>query len=395
MSYLLVSDLSLNNAKALVRVGFDVPLDENGKITDLSRIQESLPTLNYILEKGGSIILLSHLGRPKGAKNPKYSLKICQEALSSLLERPVLFADDCLGNTTRQQFKSLKPGEILLLENLRFYPGEEHPESDPSFAQTLASYGNVYIDDAFSTAHRNHASVVDLPKFFPSEAAVGFLMEKEITALNKLMINTQLPFHLILGGAKVSSKIGVLTALIPKVQAIYIGGAMAFTFLHALGIDIGDSLYEPEQTETAKRILEDCKKRNVPVFLPSDSIVSNGRSSKIIFLKNGIEKGFQGMDIGPETIETWEKNLLKANSVFWNGPLGVFENPSFAKGTFSVAECLASLSSIRIVGGGDSTAAINILDLADKFTHISTGGGASLEFLEKGSLPGIDALSLR
>lgn len=395
MGYLSISDLSLKNTKALLRVDFNVPFNEKGEISDLTRIKESIPTINYIIKQGGSVILLSHLGRPKGIKKEKYTLKPCAIALSSLLHHPVLFAKDCLAKETQTQIDSMKPGDILLLENLRFYPEEEDPNIDPSFAKTLASYGDVYINDAFSTAHRKHASTFTLATYFPKKAAAGFLMEKEISALNKMLSHPKAPFHVIIGGAKISSKIGVLEALTHNMQTLYIGGAMAFTFLAALNHAIGDSLYEPNQIEAAKKILDACKKQNIPLFLPSDLIISNGTTFKIINISQGIEKGWQGMDIGPYTISCWKKELIKANSIFWNGPLGVFENPSFAKGTFEIAKFLATLSSERIIGGGDSIAAIKKLHLEDKFTHLSTGGGASLEFLEKGTLPGIEILSLQ
>lgn len=393
MNCLSLADLPLTNKKILVRVDFNVPFNAKGEITDLTRIKESIPTINYILEQGGSVILLSHLGRPNGKKENKYSLEPCQVALASLLHRPVLFAKDSLGEKTKKQVDSLQVGEILLLENLRFYPAEEHPEIDASFAKTLASYGDIFISDAFGAAHRKHASTFDLATYFPKKSGAGFLMQKEITALSKLRDHPHLPFHVIIGGAKVSSKIGVLTTLANTMQSIYIGGAMAFTFLAALNYSIGDSLYELDQISTAKTILETCKEKNISLFLPIDLVVSNGINSKIIATEEGIEKGWEGMDIGPKTISLWKQELAKANSIFWNGPLGVFENPSFAEGTFAIAKALASFSSERIVGGGDSLAAIDQLHLADKFTHISTGGGASLEFLEKGTLPGIEVLS--
>ena len=393
MDYLSLTDLPLKKTKVLLRVDFNVPFNSQGEITDLTRIKASIPTINYILEQGGSVILLSHRGRPNGKKEDKYTLEPCGVALASLLHRPVLFAKDSLGEKTKKQVDSLQAGEILLLENLRFYPAEEHPEIDASFAKTLASYGDVFINDAFGTAHRKHASTFDLATYFPKKSGAGFLMQKEITALSKLRDHPHSPFHVIIGGAKVSSKIGVLTTLTNTMQALYIGGAMAFTFLAALNYSIGDSLYESDQIPTAKNIIETCKKKNIFLFLPIDLIVSNGITSKTIDTIEGVEKGWQGMDIGPKTITLWKQELTKANSIFWNGPLGVFENPSFAEGTFAIAKALASFSSERIVGGGDSIAAIDQLHLADKFTHISTGGGASLEFLEKGTLPGIEILS--
>ncbi|MBS0628272.1 MAG: phosphoglycerate kinase [Verrucomicrobia bacterium] len=393
MSYLSLKNLPLKNKKVLVRVDFNVPFNEKGEISDLTRIKESIPTINYIIQQGGCVILLSHLGRPKGIKEEKYTLKPCALALSSLMQHPVLFVNDCLGEKTQKQINSMQPGDILLLENLRFYPGEENPTIDPSFAKTLASYGDLYINDAFGASHRKHASTFTLPTFFPKKAAAGFLMTKELLALNKVITHPKPPFHVLIGGSKVSSKIGVLKALTHSMQALYIGGGMAFTFLAALKHEIGDSLYEPDQIEAAKKILDACKKQNIPLFLPSDFIVSNGITFKTIHISEGIEKGWKGMDIGPNTISCWEKELIKANSIFWNGPLGVFENPNFAKGTFQIAKFLASLSSERIIGGGDSIAAIERLHLQHQFTHLSTGGGACLEFLEKGTLPCIEILS--
>lgn len=393
MSYLSLKNLSLKNKKVLVRVDFNVPFNEKGEISDLTRIKESIPTINYIIQQGGCVILLSHLGRPKGIKEEKYTLKPCALALSSLMQHPVLFVNDCLGEKTQNQINSMQPGDILLLENLRFYPGEENPTIDPSFAKTLASYGDLYVNDAFGASHRKHASTFTLPTFFPKKAAAGFLMTKELLALNKVITHPKPPFHVLIGGSKVSSKIGVLKALTHSMQALYIGGGMAFTFLAALKHEIGDSLYEPDQIEAAKKILDACKKQNIPLFLPSDFIVSNGMTFKTINISGGIEKGWKGMDIGPNTISCWEEELLKANSIFWNGPLGVFENPNFAKGTFQIAKFLASLSSERIIGGGDSIAAIERLHLQHQFTHLSTGGGACLEFLEKGTLPCIEILS--
>lgn len=393
MDYLSLKDLSFKDIKALVRVDFNVPLNSKGEITDITRIKACVPTIRYILEQGGSVILLSHLGRPDGKKNEKYTLKPCAHTLSTLLQYPVLFASDCLGKEALKQIDSLQPKEVLLLENLRFYPSEEQPDLDPSFAKTLASYGDVYVNDAFGTAHRKHSSTYSLPNFFPGKAVAGFLMEKEIQALSKFVNNPSTPFHVIIGGAKISSKIGVLKAVLNKAQAIYIGGAMAFTFLAAKGISIGDSIYEPGLIKEAQNFLKECKDKNISLFFPVDLIVSNGNSSKIIDISQGIEKGWKGMDIGPKTLVLWTQELSKAKSIFWNGPVGVFEDPLFAKGTFHLAQFLSSLSSERIVGGGDSIAAIDQLHLADHFTHISTGGGASLEFLEYGTLPGIEILS--
>ena len=397
MPYLSVKDLDMKGKKVLLRVDFNVPFDKENNIADLTRIKESLPTIRLILEKGGSVILLSHLGRPNGTKNLEYTLKPCAEALSSLLNHPVFFISDITGQETKKNLAKLKDGEIVLLENLRFYEAEENPSIDLSFAKNLASYGDLYVNDAFGASHRQHSSVVTLASHFPSKAAAGLLLEKEIEALDKLTKMPPRPFHAIIGGAKISSKLGVLQALANKADALYIGGAMAFTFLSALGIEIGDSPSEPNLINTAKELINTCKERKTPLFLPSDLLISkdfsNTSECKTIKSSQGIENGWRGMDIGPETLLTWESELKKARSIFWNGPVGVFEFSHFANGTFTLAKFLSSLSSERIIGGGDSVAAINQLGLSNYFTHISTGGGASLEFLEKGTLPGIEILT--
>lgn len=391
MSIASVDDLPLQGKNVLVRVDFNVPLDAAGNITDLTRIKASLPTLELILKKKGKIILLSHLGRPKGEKNLKYTLRPCARALSALLQKEVSFIPDCLQLHTRENQE-----EILLLENLRFYPAEENPKLDPTFTKTLASYGDFYVNDAFAASHRNHASIVDLAHCFSGRAAEGLLLEKERKNLTILVTNPPHPFHLIVGGAKVSSKLGVLHSLLPKTSALYIGGGMAFTFLKAAGYSIGNSLYEPNVLEEAKKVLSFCKQNTIPLFLPEDLVITQEITPTSPFKtqssQGGIETGWQGVDIGPKTIKTWKNSLQTAASIFWNGPLGVFEIPNFAKGTLEMAQFLSKLPSLRIIGGGDSCAAIQALNISNNFSHISTGGGASLEFLEKGSLPGIEAL---
>jgi phosphoglycerate kinase len=392
MSIHSLTDLTFTGKKALVRVDFNVPLKEDGSVADTLKISESLPTIQYILKQGGSVILLSHLG------NPKFSLKPCGTVLSKLLGGGVLFAQDCLGEETKKKVTNLKAGEVLLLENLRFYPAEEKPKLDPSFAETLASYGDIYINDAFATCHRNHSSITSLPKKFPGASAAGFLLEKEIKALSLLSTSPPRPFHAIVGGSKVSSKLGVLRSLLEKADALYIGGAMAFTFFKALGYCIGNSLFEPDLVPIAKDLINECAQRKICLFLPEDIVeadaFSNGASKKIITLsKEGIDAGWYGMDIGPKTLTSWEHSLKEAGSIFWNGPVGVFELPAFSEGTFSLVRFLSTLSSCRIVGGGDSAAAVHQTGLSKNFTHISTGGGASLEFIEHGTLPGIEALT--
>lgn len=387
-----LNELPLKDQTVLVRVDFNVPLDDKGDIVDSTRIEAVLPTLHYLLKENTKIILISHLGKPKGKKDLKYSLRPCATKLSHILDKPILFAEDPLSEKTKQQITSLEPQEIILLENLRFYPAEENPTADSSFTETLASYANFYINDAFGTAHRKHASTYYLPSYFKGKAAIGLLMQKEINALSSLYHHPKSPFHVILGGAKISSKIGILQSLLPKAQTFYVGGAMAFTFLAALGLSVGDSIYEESQLDVAKAILQECQNKKIPLLLPTDLIISNNSTHITIDVEQGIKNGWQGVDIGPKTCALWQERLKEAKSVFWNGPLGLFENPEFAKGTFTIAEFLSNLSADTIVGGGDSVAAIDQLHLANKFTHISTGGGASLEFLEKGTLPGIDAI---
>ncbi|MBM3198009.1 MAG: phosphoglycerate kinase, partial [Chlamydiae bacterium] len=344
-SFKSLFDLQCTKKKVLVRVDYNVPLSSESTITDLTRIKASLPTLEFLLQQQASIILLSHLGRPKGRKEKKYTLQPCVEALSTLLDRPVLFSDDCLGASTCELVHSLQPGELLLLENLRFYPAEEDPSQDPSFAKQLATYGDFYVNDAFGSCHRNHASIVPLAKLFPGKAAAGFLVEKEIKALSHLLENPTPPFFVLMGGAKVSSKIGPLRSLLPKVEALFIGGAMAYTFLQAQGFSIGDSLYEPEYIPVAQEILALCQKRGIALHLPSDFLLSNPEQSPLIAsLPAGIPKGSKGMDVGPETLLAWKTALSQAGSIFWNGPLGVFECPTFAQGTLAIAKHLASLS---------------------------------------------------
>ncbi len=381
----------------LVRVDFNVPFKEDGSIADLARIAESLPTLRFLLQKKASIVLLSHLGRPKGQRTLEYSLKPCAKALAQLLNKPVFFTEDCLGAKTKQQVSELKPTEILLLENLRFYPAEEDPSLDPHFAKELSSYGDFYVNDAFAACHRSHASITSLPSYFPGKSAAGFLVLKEIEALEKLQESPPRPFHAIIGGSKVSSKLGVLQKILSKADSLYIGGAMAFTFYKALGYSIGNSLYEPDLVQTAALLIETCRKKNIPLLLPEDILegdaFSKDSSKKTISIsKEGISPGWYGLDIGPKTLHTWKSTLEKAGSIFWNGPVGVFEFPSSAQGTLQLATFLSKLSSYRVIGGGDTAAAIHELQINQKFTHISTGGGASLEFLEYGTLPGIKAL---
>jgi len=397
MDKLSLSDVDVKNKKVLIRVDFNVPLNDDLSIADDFRIRCSLESIKYILEKGGSIILMSHLGRPKGKKNPKLSLAPCGKRLSELLKRPVKMANDCINENVKEQTASLKPGEIILLENLRFYEAEEAPEKDPSFAKELASLGDIYINDAFGTAHRKHSSTYEIVKYFPNSSAMGFLLEKEVKFLKSLLTKPDRPFYAILGGVKISTKLGVLTQLLEKVDSLFIGGAMAFTFLKAKNFSVGDSIIEEDQLSRAQEIMQLAETKKISIELPEDLVISQDikaiNKTKIASSIDGIDKGWKGVDIGPKTIKKWKDLFKKAKTIFWNGPVGIFEISPFAKGTNEIAKSLSHLSAITIVGGGDSVAAIRALHLEKKFTHLSTGGGASLEYIEKGHLPGIDALT--
>lgn len=397
MEKLTIKDLPISGKKIVMRVDYNVPLNKDGTIADDTRIRESLPTLQYALEQGAGIILMSHRGRPKSKQEVQYSLGICAKRLSQLISAPVFFAADCLGKETEKMVADLKGGQVLLLENLRYYPAEENPATDLNFSKALASYGDFYVNDAFGTAHRAHSSTAEIAKYFPGKAAMGFLIQKEINHLSPLLHHPSHPFLVLIGGSKVSSKIGVLKALLNKVDAFYIGGAMAFTFLKAQGYEIGSSLFEETSLLEAQNLLSDCKSRNIALQLPQDVVMADGfrndATFKTIAISEGIPPGWMGMDIGPETVKSWTADFQKASTLFWNGPMGVFEFPHFARGTNEMTKALSQLSATTVVGGGDSVAAINQLGLADQFTHVSTGGGASLEYLELGHLPGIDALS--
>jgi len=392
MTVLNIQDLNLDGQKVLMRVDFNVPLDENQKIADDTRIQAALPTIQYVLDRGGSVILMSHLGRPEGV-TPELSLKPCADHLSKLLDRPVRLVN--LGD----DLSNLSPGDVVLLENLRFHEAEKKPEKDPNFVKQLAALGDLYVNDAFGTAHRKHASTYEVVSFFPGKAAAGLLMQKEIEFLSSVIKDPKRPFYAIIGGAKISTKIGVLLSLVDKVDGIFICGAMAHTFLKAQGIDIGDSLYEADALNLAQEIIDKCAEKNTFLGLPLDEIIAqevkSGAATKTIdFEKEGIPPGWKGVDIGPKTVDLYITKLSNAQTVLWNGPAGVFEVPDFSVGTEAIAKLLASLSATTIVGGGDSVAALKMLGLSDQMTHISTGGGASLELIEKGDLPGIAALEL-
>ena len=387
-----VKDIDVRNKKVLVRCDFNVPLDkETGVITDNRRIKAALPTIQYLLDNNAKLILCSHLGRPKGEFNPKYSLKPVAEELTKLLDKEVKLAKDVIGEDAKELIANIKEGQIVLLENVRFHAEEE--KNDAEFAKTLASFAEVYVNDAFGTSHRAHGSTAGVADYLP--AVSGFLIEKELEFLGGALENPKKPFVAILGGAKVSDKIGVIENLIEKVDTLIIGGGMAYTFFKAKGYNIGTSICEEDKLDLAKKLLEKAEKKGVKLLLPVDNKVAKEFSNDSEYIEvasDEIPDGYMGMDIGAKTIENFKEVLKDAKTVVWNGPLGVFEFDKFAVGTNEVAKILGSLDAITIIGGGDSAAAIEQMGLADKMTHISTGGGASLEFLEGKTLPGIDCL---
>ena len=396
MRKLSIDDLDLRDKRVLVRVDFNVPLDENLNVTDDIRIVSSLPTINKIISDGGKAILMSHLGRPKGKANPKYSLKPAAEKLSEHLRKKVLLAPDCIGTEVKKIVNDMKPGDVVLLENLRFH--EEEEKNNPEFAKQLAELGDVYINDAFGSAHRAHASTEGVTKYI-EKCAAGYLMQKELEYLGNAVTSPQKPYCAILGGAKISGKIDVINNLLDKVDNMLIGGGMAFTFFKAEGKEIGKSLLEEEKLPLAKELLEKVKKSNVKFLLPVDVVVAddfkNDSPSETVNVNN-ITSAKMGLDIGSETIKLFKEEILKSKTIVWNGPMGVFEMPEFAKGTFEIAKALAEATekgAVTIIGGGDSAAAIAKAGLEDKVSHVSTGGGASLEFLEGKILPGVAALT--
>ncbi len=385
-----IKEADLKGKRVVIRVDFNVPL-KNGVVTDNTRIKAALPTVKYILEQGASLVVMSHFGRPKGQKNPDFSMAPIAKEFEALLGKPVKLAPDVIGDEVEAEVKALKPGEVLLLENVRFYKEEE--ANDPEFAKKLASYGDIYCNDAFGTAHRAHASTEGVSHYLPSYA--GFLIEKEVKFMAPLLENPDKPFVAIIGGSKVSSKITVLESLVKTCDTIVIGGGMAYTFLNVLGHKIGKSLFEPDYVETAKAFLDKAAEKGVKVILPVDNVCAKEFSETaepILVNSDNISDDLMGMDIGPKTVKLIVDALKDAKSVVWNGPMGVFEFDAFAKGTEEVAKALADSNATTVVGGGDSVAAINKFHLADKISHVSTGGGASLEFLEGKVLPGIKAL---
>jgi len=394
MAVKTIRDIELNGRRALVRVDFNVPLD-GGKITDDTRITAALPTIQYLIEKGARVILMSHLGRPKGQRVAEMSLAPVAAALAAKLGQPVAFANDCVGAEAEAAANALGDGQVLLLENLRYHKAET--DNDPAFAQALARLADVYVNDAFGTAHRAHASTEGVTKFC-KENVCGFLIEKELTFLGDKTANPDRPFVVILGGAKVSDKISVIDALLEKADAILIGGAMAYTFKLALGEKVGNSLSEPDKVEVAKSALDKAKARGVRFLLPVDNMVCNaldfaGKTlgeTKVV--EGDIPDGWEGVDIGPKTIELYAAEVAGARTVLWNGPMGIFEIKAAATGTFAIAKTIAESDGTSIIGGGDSVKAIKKSGYGDKVTFMSTGGGASLEFLEGKELPGVVAL---
>lgn len=386
-----VEDINVEGKKVIVRVDFNVPLDENRNITDDKRIVGALPTIKYLVDKGAKTILVSHLGRPKSGPEEKYSMKPAAKRLSELLGKEVIMAKDVIGEDAKAKAAALKAGEVLMLENVRFHKEEE--KNDPAFANELASLAEIFVNDAFGTAHRAHASTAGLADYLP--AVCGFLIQKEIEFMGKALANPERPFVAILGGAKVSDKIKVIENLLDKVDTLIIGGGMAYTFLKAKGYKIGDSICENDKMDLAKSLMEKAEKKGVNLLLPIGNII--GKEFKAdtedqYVPSDNIPDGWMGMDIGPITIEKFSKEIKKAKTVIWNGPMGVFEFPKFSNGTKKIAQAIAESNSLSIVGGGDSAAAVEQLGFAEKMSHISTGGGASLEFLEGKVLPGINVL---
>ena len=399
MNKMTIKDLDVQGKRVLMRVDFNVPV-KDGVVGDDTRIVAALPSINHVLENGGSLILMSHCGRPKGEKNMEFTLKPAADRLAELVDAKVTLAPDVIGEEVKTLVEGLQAGEILVLENVRFYKEEEGkgctPEEQDAFAKELASYGDVYVSDAFGTAHRAHASMAVVTKYI-DQCAAGFLLEKEIQYLGQTLEAPEKPFVAIIGGAKISGKIDVVTNLMDKCDAILIGGGMAYTFYKAMGKEIGGSLLEEDKVQLAGEILKQAEEKGVKLLLPIDNIASDAFSAdantKVV--EDSIEDGWMALDIGPKTIELYCNEVAGAKTVVWNGPMGCFEMEPFAKGTFSVCEAVAKSDSVSIIGGGDSVAAVKQSGVADQMSHVSTGGGASLEFMEGKQLPGIVALTDR
>ena len=390
-------DFDFSGKKVLIRVDFNVPLDPSFKITDDSRIKAAIPTISHILDQGGSVILISHLGRPKGEKSEKFSLKHLLKKLNHYLGRELQFAEDCIGHSAVKKSADLKQGEALLLENLRFYP--EEVEGDPTFAKKLADMGEVFVNDAFGTAHRAHASTAIMASFFDEDKKLfGKLIEKELQAVDQILKNQKKPFTAIMGGAKISDKILLIEKLMDKVDHLIIGGGMSYTFFKALGGEIGDSLVEEDKVSLAATILDLAKEKEVQLLLPEDSIVAtafDNQAEHKVADNLSIEKGWMGLDIGPKAIDAFSEVIKKSKTILWNGPMGVFEMSKFENGTKKVTEAIAAATengAYSLIGGGDSAAAIHKFNFSEKVSYISTGGGALLEYLEGKTLPGIKAI---
>ncbi|MBL0736263.1 phosphoglycerate kinase [Flavobacterium sp. GN10] len=390
-----LNDFDFKNKKAIIRVDFNVPLDENFNVTDTTRIEAAKPTIDAILAQGGSVILMSHLGRPKGAEE-KYSLKHILKTASEILGVEVKFAENCVGEPAQTAAKELKPGEVLLLENLRFHAEEE--AGDVAFAKELASLGDIYVNDAFGTAHRAHASTTIIAQFFPNDKCFGTLLAKEIESLNKVLKNSEKPVTAVLGGSKVSSKITVIENILDKVDHMIIGGGMTFTFIKAQGGKIGESICEDDKLDLALEILRLAKEKGVQVHIPVDVIAaddfSNNANTQVVDV-TAIPDGWQGLDAGPKSLENFKKVILESKTILWNGPLGVFEMETFSKGTIALGDYIAEATengAFSLVGGGDSVAAVKQFGFEDKMSYVSTGGGAMLEMLEGRILPGIAAI---
>lgn len=386
-----VRDIDLKGKTVIMRVDFNVPQDENLNVTDNTRIQASLPTIRYILDQGSKLIIISHIGRPKGKVVEKLRIAPIGKELSKVLKQEIVICNDCIGEEVKAIVNRMKPGEVVLLENLRFH--KEETENDPQFAKELASLADVYVNDAFGTAHRAHASIEGIAKYIP--AVSGFLLEQELQYLGKALSHPERPFVVIVGGSKVFSKIGILEALLDKLDILIIGGGLNYTFCKAKGQAIGASILDEKDIDTAKQLMDKAKAKGVDLIIPVDHVIADriDNNARIEVVKGDIPDGFMGLDIGPETIELIKAKLKTAKTVLWNGPLGVFEIESFSKGTYAVAQALGEVNGITIVGGGDLVAAINQSGVADRITHISTGGGASIEYIEGKKLPGIEVLN--
>ncbi|MFO7274388.1 MAG: phosphoglycerate kinase [Symbiobacteriaceae bacterium] len=391
MALMTVRDIDVKGKRVFVRVDFNVPL-EDGRITDDTRIRAAVPTIRYLVEQGAVVVLASHLGRPKGKRNEAYSLAPCARRLSELLGRPVVFAPDCIGEEVERLVAEQPPGSVVLLENVRFYPEEE--KNDPEFAKKLARLGEIFVNDAFGTAHRAHASTRGVADYMPVRVA-GFLMQKEVDTMGKALSDPDRPFVAVIGGAKVSDKILVIENLLTKVDRLIIGGGMANTFLRAKGYATGKSLVEEDRVDTARELLA---KGGDKILLPTDLVVASefrADAEQRVVPADAIPEGWMALDIGPESARAFAAVIREARTVVWNGPMGVFEMEPFARGTFAVAQAMAECEGVTIVGGGDSVAAVEAAGVADKMTHVSTGGGASLEFLEGKELPGVACLAVK